>query len=112
MHVNSFNMKKENGALADRMGIVVGTSHCDMLMRSNNREWKPWIAKKGYTDAAYDYSIPGRNREILQEYWRESVEQNRDFEVCYTLVCGESTIPALRRRPSCSSRRKNGRLPR
>ena len=85
MHVNSFNMKKENGALADRMGIVVGTSHCDMLMRSNNREWKPWIAKKGYTDAAYDYSIPGRNREILQEYWRESVEQNRDFEVCYTL---------------------------
>ncbi len=85
MHVNSFNMTPENGALADRMGIVVGTSHCDMLMRSNNREWKPWIAKKGYRDAVYDYSVPGRNREILQEYWRESVEQNRDFEVCYTL---------------------------
>ena len=85
MHVNSFNVYRENGALAERMGIVVGTSHCDMLMRSNNREWKPWIAKKGYTDAEYDYSIPGRNREILQEYWRESVEQNKDFEVCYTL---------------------------
>lgn len=85
MHVNSFNMKRENGALADRMGIVVGTSHCDMLMRSNNREWRPWIEKKGYEDARYDYSIPGRNREILQEYWRESVEQNGDFEVCYTL---------------------------
>lgn len=85
MHVNSFNLMPENGALADRMGIVVGTSHCDMLMRSNNREWKPWIRKKGYTDAAYDYSIEGRNRDILKEYWRESVEQNRDFEVCYTL---------------------------
>lgn len=85
MHVNSFNVKVENGALAERMGIVVGTSHCDMLMRSNNREWKPWIAKKGYTNAEYDYSIQGRNREILQEYWRESVEQNKDFEVCYTL---------------------------
>jgi hypothetical protein len=85
MHVNSFNLKPENGALADRMGIVVGTSHCDMLMRSNNREWKPWIQKKGYTDAVYDYSIEGRNRDILKEYWRESVEQNRDFEVCYTL---------------------------
>ncbi len=85
MHVNSFNLTPENGALADRMGIVVGTSHCDMLMRSNNREWKPWIQKKGYTDAAYDYSIEGRNRDILKEYWRESVEQNRDFEVCYTL---------------------------
>ena len=85
MHVNSFNMKRENGALADRMGIVIGTSHCDMLMRSNNREWKPWIAAKGYDGAVYDYSIPGQNREILNEYWRESVEQNRDFEVCYTL---------------------------
>lgn len=85
MHVNSFNLTPENGALADRMGIVVGTSHCDMLMRSNNREWKPWIQKKGYTDAVYDYSIGGRNRDILKEYWKESVEQNRDFEVCYTL---------------------------
>lgn len=85
MHVNSFNVKRENGALADRMGIVVGTSHCDMLMRSNNREWKPWLAKKGYTGVEYDFSIPGRNREILKEYWRESVEQNRDFEVSYTV---------------------------
>lgn len=85
MHVNSFNVKKENGALAERMGIVVGTSHCDMLMRSNNREWKPWLAKKGYENVLYDYSIPGRNREILQEYWQESVEQNKDFETCYTL---------------------------
>lgn len=85
MHVNSFNQTPENGALAERMGIVVGTSHCDMLMRSNNREWKPWIQKKGYQDAVYDYSVEGRNREILKEYWRESVEQNRDYEVCYTL---------------------------
>lgn len=85
MHVNSFNIKKENGALADRMGIVVGTSHCDMLMRSNNREWLPWLSRKGYQDAKYDYSIEGRNREILNEYWRESVQQNKDFEVSYTL---------------------------
>lgn len=85
MHVNSFNIKKENGALANEMGIVVGTSHCDMLMRSNNREWKPWIDKKKYEGVEYDYSVPGKNREVLQEYWRESVEQNKDFEVSYTL---------------------------
>jgi len=85
MHVNSFNALRENGALAERMGIVVGTSHCDMLMRSNNREWMPWLAKKGYSGAKYDYSIPGKNREILREYWRESVQQNKNFEVCYTL---------------------------
>lgn len=85
MHVNSFNMNPENGALADRMGVVIGTSHCDMLMRSNNREWKPWKAKKGYDDALYDYSVEGRNREILKEYWQESIEQNKNFEVSYTL---------------------------
>lgn len=85
MHVNSFNLKRENGELADRMGIIAGTSHCDMLMRSNHREWRPWLEKKGYRDVEYDYSLPGRNREILEEYWRESVVQNRDFEVSYTL---------------------------
>lgn len=85
MHVNSFNATAENGILADKTGIVVGTSHCDMLMRSNNKEWKPWIEKKGYHDAKYDFSIEGRNREILWEYWRESIEQNKNLEVCYTV---------------------------
>lgn len=87
MHVNSFNQNPENGALANKMGIIVGTSHCDMLMRSNNREWKPWLKSKGYSDkeVVYDYSIAGKNREILEEYWKESIEQNKDFEVSYTL---------------------------
>jgi hypothetical protein len=85
MHVNYFNENIENGALAERMGVVVGTSHCDMLLRSNQNEWKPWIKSKGYLDAVYDYSIEGRNREILKEYWRESVEQNKDYEAGYTM---------------------------
>ncbi len=85
MHVNSFNANVENGALAEKMGVVIGTSHCDMLMRSNNREWEPWKKKKGYDNAVYDFSIEGENRERLLEYWRESVEQNKDFEVTYTL---------------------------
>lgn len=85
MHVNCFNANPANGELAERMGVVVGTSHCDMLLRSNQNEWQPWIQEKGYTQAKYDYSIPGRNREIIQEYWSESVEMNRDYEVCYTV---------------------------
>ncbi|CAM4506447.1 glycosyl hydrolase 115 family protein [Paenibacillus typhae] len=85
MHVNYFNGNPENGALAEQMGIVVGTSHCDMLLRSNQNEWTPWLESKGYTDAEYDYSIEGRNREILLEYWRESIEQNRNYEVCFTM---------------------------
>ncbi|MEK4059982.1 MULTISPECIES: glycosyl hydrolase 115 family protein [unclassified Paenibacillus] len=85
MHVNYFNENPQNGRLAEEMGVVVGTSHCDMLLRSNQNEWEPWIESKGYTDAVYDYSIEGRNRQILQEYWQESVELNQNYEVSYTM---------------------------
>ena len=85
MHVNCFNENPENAKLADRMGIIVGTSHCDMLLRSNQNEWKPWLQKKGYDDTLYDYSIEGENRERIHEYWMESVENNKDYEVCYTV---------------------------
>ncbi len=84
MHVNAFNADPENGRLAEEMGVVVGTSHCDMLLRSNQHEFDPWVKKKGYQGLRYDYSVP-ENRERLKEYWRESVEQNAGYEVCYTL---------------------------
>lgn len=85
MHVNYFNENPLNGALADEMGIVVGTSHCDMLLRSNQNEWNPWVLKKGYHKLKYDYSIEGENRERIKEYWKESLEQNRDYENTYTI---------------------------
>lgn len=105
MHVNYFQENPKSAWLANEMGIVIGTSHCDMLMRSNQNEWTPWLDKKGYksdynavhtgklkTSADreretiyYDYSIPGKNRDIIREYWRESVEMNKDYEVCYTI---------------------------
>ncbi|MCM1193279.1 MAG: glycosyl hydrolase 115 family protein [Butyrivibrio sp.] len=85
MHVNAFNHNPENGRLAEEMGIVTGTSHCDMLHRSNQNEWKPWVESKGYEGLQYDYTIEGWNREKIKEYWRESLLQNRDFEVCYTI---------------------------
>ncbi|HJC22489.1 MAG TPA: glycosyl hydrolase 115 family protein [Candidatus Eisenbergiella merdavium] len=85
MHVNYFNENPENGRLAEEMGVVVGTSHCDMLLRSNQNEWKPWLEKKGYQGVKYDYSIPGKNREQIREYWKESVEMNRAYEVTYTV---------------------------
>lgn len=87
MHVNYFNQDPKNGLLASEMGIIVGTSHCDMLLRSNQHEWEPWLASKGYLpgEIEYDYSISGKNREVLQEYWSGSVEMNKDYEVSYTV---------------------------
>lgn len=84
MHVNAFNADPRNGRLAEDMGIVVGTSHCDMLLRSNQNEWGPWVAARG-EPVEYDYSIPGANRDALRDYWRGSVEQNADYEVGWTV---------------------------
>ena len=85
MHVNAFNADPGNGRLAHEMGVVIGTSHCDMLLRSNQHEWQPWLEARGGQHVEYDYSIPGANREALHEYWRDSIKQNHDYEVTWTL---------------------------
>ncbi|GAA3614351.1 glycosyl hydrolase 115 family protein [Kineosporia mesophila] len=85
MHVNAFNAAAENGRLADEMGIVVGTSHCDMLLRSNQHEWQPWLESQEDDGVEYDYSLDGANRDALKSYWSGSVEQNRAYDVTWTL---------------------------
>lgn len=84
MHVNAFNHDLENGRLADAMGIVIGTSHCDMLLRSNVHEFTPWEAAQP-EPVVYDYSVTGRNQEKVREYWRESVVQNGAYDVTWTV---------------------------
>ncbi|CCQ44441.1 putative uncharacterized protein [Pseudarthrobacter siccitolerans] len=84
MHVGAFNHDPENGRLAHEMGVVIGTSHCDMLLRSNEHEFGPWVEQRG-EHVEYDYSLTGRNRDLLKEYWRGSVEQNRGYEVTWTV---------------------------
>ena len=62
------------GAAHD-LGVVIGSSHCDMLLRSNEHEFEGW--------AAYDYSLPGRNRDELIEYYDadpDAVEVTADKE--------------------------------
>ncbi|WP_140495283.1 glycosyl hydrolase 115 family protein [Bifidobacterium sp. UTBIF-78] len=84
MHVGAFGDDPRNGDLAERMGIVIGTTHCDMLMRSNQHEWDPWVKAQG-EEVKYDYSIEGHNREKIQQYWREGVQRNHDHEVTWTV---------------------------
>lgn len=84
MHVGAFNADPRNGRLAEELGIVIGSSHCDILLRSNEHEFLPWAARQD-VPVSYDYSLDGRNRELLKDYWRESVEQNKAHEVTWTV---------------------------
>ncbi len=76
-----------NAQLADRYGIIMGSSHCEMLLRNNEGEWYTWAnAHQNQYDAkgtpVYDYTI---NPLALEAYWRERVEKNKDFEGIYNI---------------------------
>ncbi|ORX53279.1 hypothetical protein BCR36DRAFT_323391 [Piromyces finnis] len=91
--------------LADKYGIVMGTSHHEPLYRAGS-EWANYYRNDlNYTSAeAWNlYNIPGQegyhpevNKEI-EEFWTESVIRNKEFEnICTVGMRGEndSTLPA------------------
>lgn len=65
----------ENGALADQMGIVVGTSHHEPMGRAH-AEWKK------YGSGKWDYS---KNEKVLQEFWKTGFERIKNYETVVTL---------------------------
>ncbi len=72
-----FNEIPENRQVADDYGIVMGSSHCEMLLRNNEAEWK-----KVGTYGAYNYRT---NRATMVRYWEERVRTNGRFENTYTI---------------------------
>jgi hypothetical protein len=65
-----------NREMADKYGIVVGSSHCEPMMRSANTEWK--IDGKGN----YDYV---NNRENVLRFWETRVRELKNSDNIYTL---------------------------
>ncbi|MCR4604044.1 MAG: glycosyl hydrolase 115 family protein [Prevotella sp.] len=65
-----------NKEMADSFGIVIGTSHCEPLLRNNVAEWD--VKQRG----AYNYIT---NRQAVQEYWKERLKEVRGSEELFTL---------------------------
>ena len=61
---------------ADSCGIVIGTSHCEPMMRNNVGEWDK--EKHG----AYNYMT---NKEGVQRYWAERLQETGRYENIYTI---------------------------
>lgn len=73
----AFNDDPENARLADEYAIVMGSSHCEQMLRNNEGEWK----NKGiYGDFNYV-----TNRQTMNDYWEERVRTNGKYENTYTL---------------------------
>ena len=73
----AFNGDPENARLADDYAIVMGTSHCEQMLRNNEDEWK----NAGiYGDFNYI-----TNRKTMIDYWETRVKTNGAYENIYTL---------------------------
>lgn len=73
----AFNADPENARLADDYAIVMGTSHCEQMLRNNEDEWK----KLGiYGD--FNYLT---NRDTMLKYWEDRIKTNGRYENTYTI---------------------------
>ena len=61
---------------ADSCGIVIGTSHCEPLMRNNVGEWN--VDERG----RYNYIT---NRDNVLKYWTERLKEAGQYENFYTI---------------------------
>lgn len=79
MHNGSkaFNANPENARLADDYAIVMGSSHCEQMLRNNEDEWK-----NVGTYGDFNYIT---NRKTMQDYWETRVKTNGRYENTYTL---------------------------
>ena len=73
-----------SGALADEMGVVLGTSHHEPMGRAHE-EWRY------YNKGVWDYD---KNKANLQEFWRSGMERMKDFETVVTVgMRGDGDAP-------------------
>ena len=78
----AFNDDPENAQLADDYAIVMGSSHCEQMLRNNEGEWKAVEQKHPGTLGDFNYIT---NRQTMQDYWETRVKTNGKYENTYTL---------------------------
>jgi hypothetical protein len=78
MHAGTvpFFLIKGNKEIADKYGIIIGSSHCEPMVCNANGEWK----YRGKGD--YNYVT---NRENLLNFWKQRVQQLVGSDNLYTL---------------------------
>lgn len=71
-----FYFVKGNAAMADSFGIIVSTSHCEPMMRSNPLEWDH------NTRGDYNFFT---NKKKVTDYWSERLTEASKYENVYTV---------------------------
>lgn len=72
----AFNAVPENAKLADKWGIVMGSSHSEALLRNNVGEWDE------KRDGPWNYQV---NKKAIDAYWDQRLQVNGKYENFYTV---------------------------
>ena len=72
----AFYTVKGNKEMADSCGIVIGSSHCEPLLRNNVGEWD--VKKRG----AYNFIT---NRKEVEHYWTQRLQEMKGSEGLFTI---------------------------
>ena len=72
----AFNFYPTNKEVADLYGIVMGSSHCEQMLRDNVDEW--------HRDGQGEYNYV-TNRDGVLKYWETRVQENGKFENVFTM---------------------------
>ena len=83
----AFNADPENARLADDYAIVMGTSHCEQMLRNNEGEWKAvdeQAVKAGGKAIFGDFNYL-TNKQTILNYWEERIKTNGQYENTYTI---------------------------
>ncbi len=82
MHLCSeaFWANKDNLPVARKYDIMLGSSHCEQMLRDNEWEWRhaPWNG----TNEDWNYVT---NKTKIQNYWEERVAESVGYDGMYTL---------------------------
>jgi hypothetical protein len=73
---HAFNYYPDDKVVADDYGIVMGSSHCEQMLRDNVDEWP--------RDGQGEYNYKTNRAEVLK-YWEARVQANGRFENVYTV---------------------------
>ncbi len=72
----AFNFYPADKEIADAYGIVMGSSHCEQMLRNNVDEWE--------RDGHGEYNFV-TNPDGVLKYWEQRIRENGKFENIYTL---------------------------
>ncbi len=72
----AFNYYPDDKVLADEYGIVMGSSHCEQMLRDNVDEWE--------RDGHGEYNFV-TNPDGVLNYWEQRVRENARYENIYTV---------------------------